>query len=152
DVTYHVTDRFDIQIGGRQSRVDVAYLQSLQTGRWNVVILGAPDPLVTPKRSVDASPFTYLVTPRFKLSSDLMVYGRLASGFRPGVPVVAVGVASVGSQPDKTYTYEGGLKGEFLDHRLAIDTSLYYIDWKDIQLQLFTPQFQGYWANASGAK
>ena len=81
-----------------------------------------------------------------------MVYGRLASGFRPGVPVVAVGIPSVGSEPDKTYTYEGGFKGEFLDHRLAIDTSLYYIDWKDMQLQLFTPQFQGYWANASGAK
>src|SRR5262249_39992306 len=29
---------------------------------------------------------------------------------------------------------------------------IYYIDWKDMQLQLFTPQFQGYWANASGAK
>jgi iron complex outermembrane recepter protein len=152
DLTFHATNRFDIQMGGRESRVDVTYLESLQEGPWNVVVLGAPNPLVTPTKAVDASPFTYLLTPRFKLSDDLMVYGRLASGFRPGVPVVAAGVASVGSNPDKTYTYEAGLKGEFLDHRLAVDTSLYYIDWKDMQLQLFTPRFQGYWANASGAK
>src|SRR5262249_49836775 len=144
DLTLHVTSRFDIQAGGRQSRVDATYLESLQEGSWNVIVLRAPNPLVTPARAVDASPFTYLLTPRFKLSADLMVYGRLASGFRPGVPVVAVGVDSVGSNPDKTYTYEGGLKGEFLDRRLAIDTSLYYIDWKDMQLQFLTPQFEGY--------
>src|SRR5262249_50249044 len=72
DLTYHLTDRVDIQIGGRQSRVNVTYLQSLQQGLWNVVILGAPNPLVTPQREVDATPFTYLVTPRFKLSADLM--------------------------------------------------------------------------------
>src|SRR5262249_15523286 len=147
DLTFHVTHRLDIQMGARESHVNATYLESLQEGPWNVVVLGAPNPLVTPTRAVEASPFTYLLTPRFKLSGDLMVYGRLASGFRPGVPVVAVGVNSVGSEPDKTYTYEVGLKGDLLHRRLAVDTSVYYIDWTDMQLQLFTPQFQGYWAN-----
>ncbi len=39
--------------------------------------------------------------------------------------------------PDETRNYEIGLKADFLDHRLSVDTSVYYIDWQDIQLQKF---------------
>jgi iron complex outermembrane receptor protein len=35
--------------------------------------------------------------------------------------------------PDKLYSYEIGAKNRFLDDRLEIQTSVYHIDWKDIQ-------------------
>ncbi len=40
---------------------------------------------------------------------------------------------------DGTLSYELGLKGEFFDRRPLIDASLYYIDWKDIQILLTEP-------------
>src|SRR5262249_263147 len=61
DLTFHMTKRFDIQMGGRESHVNATYLESLQEGPWNDVVLGAPNPLVTPARAVEASPFTYLL-------------------------------------------------------------------------------------------
>jgi outer membrane receptor protein involved in Fe transport len=55
--------------------------------------------------------------------------------------------------PDKTENYELGLKGDFIDHKLSIDGSVYYVDWKDIQLSVYDPEnFQSYNANASRAK
>jgi outer membrane receptor protein involved in Fe transport len=83
-----------------------------------------------------------------------MAYARFASGYRAGGPNLSPGgVAAAPYGPDKTPNYEQGVKGEFLDHRLSIDGSLYYIDWNDTQLQLTNPQTNfAYSTNAGGAK
>jgi iron complex outermembrane recepter protein len=81
-----------------------------------------------------------------------MVYARLASGYRAGGPNTAPGVPRMFS-PDTTQNYEIGTKGDFLNHKVTVDASLYYVDWKDIQLFVFDPQnYQGYTANAGRAK
>jgi outer membrane receptor protein involved in Fe transport len=80
-----------------------------------------------------------------------MVYARFASGYRPGGPNPVPGVPRQ-YDPDRTQDYDLGVKGDFLDHRLSIDASVYYIHWKDIQLGLYTPTFQSYTGNAGAAK
>jgi outer membrane receptor protein involved in Fe transport len=78
----------------------------------------------------------------------------LASGYRPGgtngqvVPDPAIPLTY---GPDKTYNYELGLKGEFLDRKLSFDTSLYYIDWSDVQITLQAPT-TSYISNTGRAK
>ena len=63
-----------------------------------------------------------------------MVYARFASGYRPGGPNTDIGPGvPITSQADKTENYEVGVKADFLDHTLSIDSSLYYIAWKNIQ-------------------
>jgi iron complex outermembrane recepter protein len=52
--------------------------------------------------------------------------------------------------PDKTSNYELGLKADAFDHLVSFDASVYYIDWRNIQLGVFNGQ--GYTANASRAK
>ena len=152
DLTYHFTNQFDVQIGGRESHESNASRGS------HIGILAN---LVVPEDQASANAFTYLLTPQFKFSPDLMVYARLASGFRTGgfntgALSAVLGVAIPPTYaPDKTYNYDVGLKGEFLDHRLSIDTSLYYVDWKGIQLgvlQIINGVGYGYTTNAGGAK
>jgi len=152
DLTLNFTDRFDVQVGGRESEIRQTYTQTY-TGIYTPIFNGgAPSPFVIPKVSTKANAFTYLLTPRFKLSSSLMVYARLASGYRAGGPNAAIGVPPQ-YDPDKTQNYELGVKGDVRDHSLSLDASVYYIDWKDIQLTLLNPQtFQSYNANASRAK
>ncbi len=41
---------------------------------------------MTPPISADGDAFTYLLTPRFRVSDQLMLYARFASGYRPGGP------------------------------------------------------------------
>jgi iron complex outermembrane receptor protein len=153
DLTVHITDRLDVQFGLRQSKINLSQkltvVQPLFTGGSTVPTIGATE------RS-DAHPLTYLVTPRFKVSDDLMVYARLASGYRPGGPNSNFCTSfnfpcQFGA--DKTREYEVGLKGSFADHKLTIDAAAYYIDWSGIQLQA-QDSVSGfnYTTNASHAK
>jgi outer membrane receptor protein involved in Fe transport len=145
-LTYEITDRFDVQFGGRESHVEVSHSQVVQSGP-----LVGPAPSITPPAKASSDTFTYLVTPRFKVTPELMVYARLASGFRPGGPNAISGVPQE-YDPDTTRTYEVGAKADFLDQRLSLDASLYYIDWQDIQLSLRNPQRLTYMGNGSAAK
>lgn len=146
DLTYKITDRVDVQVGARES-----HIESSAQAAAGATALG-------PESLSSANAFTYLLTPRFKISPDVMLYARLASGYRPG-GANGRGDARYNAlvpaqfDPDKTENYELGLKGEFADHKLSVDASLFYIDWKNMQLALVDPvTFTGYYANGSGAK
>jgi iron complex outermembrane recepter protein len=152
DLTYHFTDRFDVQFGGRESENRQSVTETI-SGPYDEAFLGVPSPVIYPKVDSSANAFTYLVTPRFKISPDLMVYARLASGYRPGGPNYNVGGVPLEYGPDKTENYEIGLKGEAFDRILSFDSSVYYIDWKNIQLDLENlTTGQTYYANGSRAK
>jgi len=151
DVTIHFTDRFDVQIGGRESEDRQSYSE-IDTG---VVLgdFGAPSPRLYPRQDSKDNSFTYLVTPRFKISPDLMAYVRLASGYQPGGPNAGAPAGVPQSfGPSKAQNYEIGMKGDWLGHTLSIDASLYYISLRDIQLSLADPTLGGYLANGGRAK
>jgi outer membrane receptor protein involved in Fe transport len=82
-----------------------------------------------------------------------MVYARFASGYRPGGPNTNTQIAALPAEfgPDKTQNYEIGVKGTLLDRALSFDASLYYIDWKQIQILLRDSGFS-FRANGSRAK
>jgi iron complex outermembrane recepter protein len=153
DLTFHVTDQFDVQVGGRESRFDVVNNASTNYGIYYTVLLGEPSETNhLPEVSTNQNAFTYLLTPTFKISPDLMVYARLASGYRAGGNNYGPGLPPEYS-PDKTKNYEVGGKGDFLEHRLSFDASIYYIDWKNIQLSLIDPTNGfSYVGNGSGAR
>jgi iron complex outermembrane recepter protein len=154
DLTYHVTDQFDVQLGGRESWLKNTVDTAAATGLLATVIYGAPtSPFNFPANTLRENNFTYLLTPRFKISPDFMVYARLASGYRPGG--INIGILNVPEEykADKSKDYELGTKAEFLDHTLSVDASVYYIDWTDIQLPLIYPvNGSTYVGNAAGAK
>jgi len=153
DVTFHITDRFDVQLGGREGHNKQTY-NITTTGPLTLIFLGAVSPVVAPEADSSDNSFTYLVTPRFRITPDLMAYARFASGYRPGGPNDTQDpIAPHEFAPDKTQNYEIGAKGDFLNHRLSFDTSVYYISWRDIQLSLSDPQTGiGYTGNASRAR
>jgi iron complex outermembrane recepter protein len=150
DLTYHFTDRFDLQLGSR-----VAHTQLDFTETESGPVIG-DTPLVIDRIAAKSTPVTYLMTPRFKISQDWMVYARLASGYRSGgTNGEALPDATIPRQydPDKTYNYELGIKGDLLDHRFSFDASVFYIDWKSVQLSVIAPASQqAYISNVGRAK
>ncbi len=151
DFTFHLTDRFDLQVGGRQSSLKLDRAGQTTTGAQ----FAAPAVVAAQHSKSDA--FTYLVTPQLRISPDFMVYARLASGYRPGGPNNALctfyGSFPCEFSPDKTANYEIGMKGEAWNRALTFDASLYYIDWKDVQITLFDPTSNfSYGTNGATAK
>ncbi|MFW2853507.1 TonB-dependent receptor [Sphingomonas sp. TX0543] len=125
-LTYHFTDRFDLQAGGRYGHNNQSQV--------NIVTSG-PFAGETSGRSSE-NVFTYSVTPRFRISPTQTLYARLAAGYRPGGPNQGI----IGLPPtyhsDSTLNYEIGYKANLFDHKLSIDAAVYRIDWKDIALQV----------------
>ncbi len=144
DTSYNFTDRFDVQVGGRYAENRLAD---------NSYAAGA---LQATSSSTDSSKdhdFTYLFTPRYKLSENAMTYLRVASGYRAGG---ANGVASAGVpasyKSDQLVSYELGLKGQFLDRKLGLDAAVYRINWSDIQIgQVDLTKGSSYTSNAGNA-
>jgi len=145
-LTYHFTPAFDVQTGFRYSRNKQVYTNS------NGGILGGTDPLFT--GGSQESKTTYMVTPRYKVAKNLMLYGTVATGYRPGGPNGSVSPTIPRSyQADTTRNLELGMKGQFLDNRLQLDAAVFRIDWDDIQVILRDPATSfSYTANAAGAK
>jgi iron complex outermembrane recepter protein len=152
NLTITVTDRFDVQIGGRVSENEQSSSSS-NSGPFAAFVCGA-DPCVVDSPSTRDSAFTYLLTPRFKISPDLMLYARFASGYRPGGPNASCGAPGVpcSFDPDTTQNYDVGIKGETLGGRLSFDAAAYYIDWKDIQIPGLLAGAFAYTDNVGGAK
>jgi len=158
DLTFHIADQFDVQLGGRQSWNKISY-QNVDIGpAVPDYFPGQQSPFFQPMGHASDSPFTYLVTPKYVISPDLQIYARIASGYRIGGPNVYFGPGTVGEgiptsyKADKTTNYELGVKGSALDHRLSFDAAAYYINWKDFQLGVLSPHGIGYTTNAGAAK
>ncbi len=96
------------------------------------------------------------VTPKAVLSwqpdRDNLEYVSASKGFRPGGPNVGVGgicdsnltslgISQVPGQysSDSLWSYEIGTKNTFLDHKLQINASLFYVDWSNIQQNVYLP-------------
>jgi len=152
DLTYHFTNRFDVQIGAREATIEQSYRET-DSGPLVPIFESHPSPLYFDQVVTKSSAFTYLLTPRFKITPDLMVYARLASGYRPGGPNQTASAFNLPLEykPDRTQNYELGIKGDVANHRFSYDASLYYIDWTNIQLSFIDPT-SGFGFNSNGKR
>jgi outer membrane receptor protein involved in Fe transport len=155
DLTWHVIDGLDVQFGGRESQIRQTFEETDTGDPYVPLVEGTTSPAVVPETGVHENAFTYLVTPSWKITPELMVYTRFASGFRPGGinNLIAVGNLPVNFEPDRTSNYEVGVKGSAFERRLSFEGSVYYIKWTDVQLSLINPDNgQNYFYNGSQAK
>ncbi|MBA2935730.1 TonB-dependent receptor [Sphingomonas sp. CGMCC 1.13654] len=130
----HIGDKFDVLGGVRYSHDHQTYAQDY-SGLLIALTAGKPQILAdgVEKHNV----VTWMATPRFKFSDDEMLYGRVATGYRPGGPNPAppTGGVPLTFDPDKLTQYEVGFKGQTADRKITVDAALFYTDWDHIQIQ-----------------
>ncbi len=152
--TFHVTDRLDIQVGGRESYQVGSSPNNVWTGPYNLA-QGVCPTLSCPQTDYPSHShaFTYLFTPSYKFSADLMLYARLASAFIGGGQNNGAGPGAPPTfGPEKTKNYEIGLKGVMVDGALSFDVSLYTIDFVGLQNEFYNATSKlSYTANAGAA-
>jgi iron complex outermembrane recepter protein len=94
---------------------------------------------------------TYSLSPRWRINDTSMVYGRVATGYRPGGPNTAIPGIPRQVDSDSIVSYEAGIKTEILDRRALLELAVFYIDWKDIQVGALQGQWS-YLTNGGKAK
>ncbi|MCH7982309.1 MAG: TonB-dependent receptor, partial [Proteobacteria bacterium] len=80
----------------------------------------------------------------YKLDDDKMVYALYSEGFRLGgtnnPKAVRVNFVPAVYDPDVLNNYEVGIKSEWLDNRLQLNATAFYMTWEDIQLNIDSEQ------------
>jgi len=142
DYTYA---KFTLTLGGRYTwehkTFDYAQSTEFQDGG-----LGHYDPpsnfIDPPEESQTASNFTYRAALSYHITNDAQVYGSIATGFKSGgfngsflgsdLPTVLVQLRPI--KPENVQAYEVGEKASLFDHRLVVDSALFYNDYKNEQV------------------
>lgn len=124
--SWRIGERFKIDAGLRQARNDQWFSQNVPTG----ILAPIAD---TPGESTE-DVFTWSLSPQFKLAEDVMLYARVATGYQPGGPNVALPGIPPSVDSSMLDSYEIGLKSQFADRRVTLDLAAFRIDWEDIQV------------------
>ncbi|MDH0866507.1 TonB-dependent receptor [Mitsuaria sp. GD03876] len=151
NTTYHFTDRVDVQLGLRHTRLTQDYDSTVQNYNY---LVGAPVALPSASARTSERQTTWMLSPRWKLGDDDMVYLRAASGYRPGGPNTPplAGEQKPPFHSDSIVNYELGYKGQFPAAKLELTAALFRIDWKDIQVTAVDPTYAfSYYTNGGKA-
>ena len=140
NATFKLSEQFEITGGVRWARNDQTFRQISE----GAIVPSANNP---GKSSEDV--FTYSISPQFHITEDAMLYGRLATGYRPGGPNVVVPNVPPTVDADRMKNYEVGLKADFADRMVSVDVALFWMDWTDIQV---VRAFGGVSGGANGGK
>jgi len=143
--TYAFTEQFKATLGARYSRIKYSFN----------TFTGGPQ-LFGPSRTgtgdISESSFTPRVGLEFQANPRNLYYATYAKGFRPGgannpIPYVAcqqdfinfgISAAPPTFSSDSVNSYEIGAKNNF-SNRVRLATSIYYIDWHNIQQTVIPP-------------
>ncbi len=152
DYTYVLTDALKVDLGARVNHYDYRFSSCISGwGSGN----GAASPSCSGLIALSSTSFNPKFNLTYTFSPDLMVYGTVSTGFRPGggnAVYPTTGAAWGGAfqqqgytsgkwptsyKPDRVISYELGEKARFFDRRLTVNASIYYEDWRNIQLEAF---------------
>ncbi len=148
NATYKITDPWDVSLGLRESHNTQNVVQTAYGSLFGTT---ADEPQVTAYPNVSQSKLTYSVSTSYHFSTDQMIYARIATGYRPGGANQIAPDAPPTFGPDTTTNYEIGVKTEWLDRRLLLNLTEFYIDWKNTQITAVTPLQLTYISNAGAA-
>ena len=148
--SFHFNDEWKITLGGRVFDTKVtgttasAGLLEYLTTVPSVLSFGFTSPEkatgFTPKASITWNP-----------TSNIMAYALASKGFRFGGPNVnppdPKDPFPPTYAPDSLWNYEIGTRTDWFDRTLELDATVFYIDWKNIQVRLSTASDLAYATN-----
>lgn len=143
ELTYRFNDKFSATVGLRKYDIDLETV-----GSSNFANRGVDgdfgrnlDELLSPSNEND---LITKVTLNYTPNEDLLFFLTYSEGFRtggfnrgPGLALDGVTVIPDAYKSDTITNYEFGWKTDLLDGRMRFNGSAYYIDWSDLQVNIF---------------
>ncbi|WP_293454888.1 TonB-dependent receptor [Phenylobacterium sp.] len=158
EASYLFFDRLTLKVGARYTRETKDFantsVRDLNPNPNEQLprVLPFPDALrrETSKTWSDVSP---KVSADFKVNDDIMIYASAQKGFKSGGNnfTSADFVASPTFNPETVWSYEAGIRSEWLDRRLRLNVTAFYMDYKQLQMRVNIGPGQALFRNAANA-
>jgi outer membrane receptor protein involved in Fe transport len=124
NATYKFSPQFHLTGGLRWAKNEQTFTQTTEIPLLGLNIGG-------PGES-EEDVFTFSISPQYNINKDAMVYARVASGYRPGGPNVALPGFPATVDSETVTSYEVGVKASLLDRLVSLDAAVYLLDWNDL--------------------
>jgi iron complex outermembrane receptor protein len=139
DMTWSITDKFDLTVGGRYTDEKKDIVQVGIDGALGGIVENYD---VAASQSWDA--FTPRAVLGYHISDNAYTYVSYSEGFKSGgfegLAATAIGAATP-FDPEEAKAWEGGVKSEWFDNRMRVNLSVYQTDYTDLQVleRIVTP-------------
>jgi outer membrane receptor protein involved in Fe transport len=142
EMTFGLTDRWSVTGGARWFEYNRHEFESFEVPKGLPLFDQDADgnfflmePTISSGKDEDV---VYKFGTEFHFNDDRMAYLLYSQGFRLGgknsARAAATGVYPAEYAPDKLENYELGFKSKWLDGRVLLNVSLFFMEWSDIQL------------------
>lgn len=137
NIDYDLTDKMTLSLGTRWFKYDTGD-EGYQSG----LFVGG---FVEDDNETDDTGFTSRVMLSYDVNDDVLVYGGVSEGYRPGFAASAPpnppctnspfpeGKGTYGIDPDKLTAYELGQKATLFNGVMTLNGAVYYNKWDDVQ-------------------
>jgi iron complex outermembrane receptor protein len=132
---YEIVPKLTLTLGGRYT------FDSKRTTVWPALAnLDPPFPAGL-QGSQSWDDFTYHVAARYQFNNDLMAYVSYSTGERAGGFLTTATTQSQMTPfaPEKAKALEGGVKSDWLEHRLRVNVTGFWNQYDDLQVGAFRP-------------
>ncbi len=146
EVTFDLSDRLSLVGGLRYFEVDIESIQATTHNFGGGISTPAGEIIGTTVNGnfvgrirLDDDAVKGKISLSYQASDDVMIYGLYSQGFRvggvnnsnqpfaPGIPATF--------ESDDLDNFEIGIKSRWLDNRLQVNSTLFFIDWDNIQVE-----------------
>ena len=151
--SYHINSQWKVTFGGRGFSESITS-SNASSGFYDLLTAGVLTQTQAGKQS--ATGFIPKGAVTWTPNKDFMAYALVSEGYRLGGPNIITSTpadrvpAEYGS--DSLVNYELGVRSDWLNDRLQLDATAFYIDWSKIQLPLQTSTRLNYVTNAGAAR
>lgn len=126
--TWQATEKLALTAGARWSEDEIDQRQTQ---------IDFESPLIPQANSDEWSDVSPRFTATYSVSDETNVYATVAKGWKSGginleltTPEDPINIFD----EETLWNYELGIKSDFLDNRVRLNLALFYIDWKDVQV------------------
>lgn len=153
DMTWSITDRFDLTAGLRYTQDEKEFGRFVQYNDFGIAFAFPNETRIDGNGNLDPngalgwyfqeeswSELTPRVVLNYHINDDVMVYASWAEGFKAG------GFNSVGERnddpafdPESVSNLEAGIKSTWLDGRLRVNAAYFDYEYQDLQALAFIP-------------
>lgn len=136
-IGYDVTDRLNLAVEGRVIYDDKEFIGTDLCAMVGMACTFVPRTTSVTEHWLRVTPG---LTATYKVSPDHTVYGRFATGYRPGGfnqnNITLGGTTTFAYGPEYNFSYEAGWKANFFDRHLQVNTAIFYSYTDGIQIPL----------------
>ena len=140
EFSYDITDQLTATVGLRDFDSETTLEGFVGTVWWPNCCFTFSDsrPPDNVNSKFEGSDNTFKVNVAYTLNDDVLIYGTVSEGYRPGG---ANRTEQVGATYDADFvtSYELGVKSTLSDGRIRLNAAMYTMDWDDMQLGFFNP-------------